>query len=591
MSEPSLEVDDPSNDNGNENENDPAYQASSTSEKSMFVEHETAFQRIDILTESNGGNWPTPEKMDSALTSLREILDKYLELPSLLDKYIESMVVKLTTGARNLMDDPSNIVSSAQQFWSSPLPRQFSALYALSKVRGRKRIQKFLPHQVEDVHVILSTLQGVHTLSRNENMASLDSASTGQPQLWESMFVLWNWMGMLSKVPFESSVVIDMKSIDDLVELAKEYLSEAGPTRDMASACLASWLSRPDLEKTHLEAFQVWSNKVLEEFLQDSKEVIRTMGVLQTLVTIIKVSSSDRDIMLRFIAPLRSTVMRIAETNPNNQLLRKYLVKWWTRTGVLYMPPRVAEWRYRRGRRSLKENLLRMRTNAPSTNGETAEVEVPKNRSPEEYELFLVPDQVEDALGEVITGLTDTSTVVRWSAAKGIGRVTERLPAICSDDVLDAILGLCQDRERDNDWHGACLAMAELARRGLLLPHRLDEVIPKIVEAIHVSGWRSVTLQLRPSSRFNLTLVFPLLVKKFDVPRRQTSVGAHVRDAACYTYWAIARAYSPEVLREFVSELSPALVTAFLFDREVNCRRAASAAFQEFVGRQGATVG
>ena len=63
-----------------------------------------------------------------------------------------------------------------------------------------------------------------------------------------------------------------------------------------------------------------------------------------------------------------------------------------------------------------------------------------------------------------------------------------------------------------------------------------------------------------------------------------------MRDAACYTYWAIARAYSPDVLKPFVGDISKSVILAFLYDREVNCRRAASAAFQELVGRQGATV-
>lgn len=72
--------------------------------------------------------------------------------------------------------------------------------------------------------------------------------------------------------------------------------------------------------------------------------------------------------------------------------------------------------------------------------------------------------------------------------------------------------------------------------------------------------------------------------------RGQSSVGAHVRDAACYTFWAFARAYAPAILKPYVPELSPSIVVASLFDREVNCRRAASAAFQECVGRQGADV-
>lgn len=65
-----------------------------------------------------------------------------------------------------------------------------------------------------------------------------------------------------------------------------------------------------------------------------------------------------------------------------------------------------------------------------------------------------------------------------------------------------------------------------------------------------------------------------------------------------YVCWSFARAYEPAVLAEHISvilvpppltlqALSVALVVAALFDREVNCRRAASAALQEHVGRQG----
>lgn len=62
-------------------------------------------------------------------------------------------------------------------------------------------------------------------------------------------------------------------------------------------------------------------------------------------------------------------------------------------------------------------------------------------------------------------------------------------------------------------------------------------------------------------------------------------MGANVRDSACYITWAFARAYDPEVLQPYVEELSKNLLITCLYDREVNCRRAASAAFQEHVGR------
>ena len=112
----------------------------------------------------------------------------------------------------------------------------------------------------------------------------------------------------------------------------------------------------------------------------------------------------------------------------------------------------------------------------------------------------------------------------------------------------------------DTAWHGGCLAVAELARRGLLLPERLPEVAPLVAAAL-----------------------------EYDVRRGPCSVGAHVRDAAAYVCWAVARAYSPEVLGGTVATLAPSLITLACYDREVNCRRAAAAAFQ--VGRGGRSGG
>ena len=54
----------------------------------------------------------------------------------------------------------------------------------------------------------------------------------------------------------------------------------------------------------------------------------------------------------------------------------------------------------------------------------------------------------------------------------GVGRVTSRLPKELADDVVDSLLQLFSLRETDGAWHGGCLALAELARRGLLLPQR-----------------------------------------------------------------------------------------------------------------------
>lgn len=167
-------------------------------------------------------------------------------------------------------------------------------------------------------------------------------------------------------------------------------------------------------------------------------------------------------------------------------------------------------------------------------------------------------DQLEEIIQMLLESLKDADTEVRWNAAKGLGRITQRLTKDFADQIVEMLLELFKETETDCSWHGGCLALAELCRRGLLLPERLEQVVPLLGKALY-----------------------------YDISFGNRSVGTNVRDSACYVMWSFARAYSPEIMKPYVHLLGNKLVNLALFDREVNCRRAAAATFQECVGRQG----
>jgi hypothetical protein len=78
---------------------------------------------------------------------------------------------------------------------------------------------------------------------------------------------------------------------------------------------------------------------------------------------------------------------------------------------------------------------------------------------------------------------------VRWSASKSIARISERLPKDFVDQVIDTITGLFSIHSvavasiydmpaiSESTWHGACFALAEMARRGLVPEPKLAELL------------------------------------------------------------------------------------------------------------------
>lgn len=172
-------------------------------------------------------------------------------------------------------------------------------------------------------------------------------------------------------------------------------------------------------------------------------------------------------------------------------------------------------------------------------------------------------DASQEALGvsvdALLTGLSDRDTVVRWSSAKGVARVASKLDASFVKQMMETLVEMMKaPLASETMWHGGCLALAEMTRRNLVVGSVVPDLVPVIQKGL-----------------------------VYDVRRGYSSVGTNVRDAASYVCWALARTQTKEDMSVAFRQLAPVLMASACYDREINCRRAAAAAFQECVGRLG----
>lgn len=499
----------------------------------------------------------------SSVHKIRSIMDKYQQQGELLEPYLESIVSPLMqiirTRTIELGFESDEILEIIKPICI--------IIYTLVTVCGYKAVIKFFPHQVSDLELAVSLLEKCHGAN---SVTSLRQESKGE---MEAKCVMLLWLSILVLVPFDiSSVDTSIASSNELGELelaplvlrilkfSKDYLSNAGPMRTMAGLVLSKLISRPDMPMA-FTSFIEWTHEVLSSGKDDFSSHFQLLGAVEALAAIFK--AGGRKGLMGVVSTVWTDVSLLEKsgTAAHSPLLRKYLVKLTQRIGLTCLPPRSPAWCYVGRTSSLGENVslnVSKRADQCSHDENIDSVKPEESANCLEDEAMDVPETVEEIIEMLLAGLRDTDTVVRWSAAKGIGRITSRLTSALSDEVLSSILELFSPGEGDGSWHGACLALAELARRGLLLPMSLPKVVPYVVKAL-----------------------------QYDIRRGPHSVGSHVRDAAAYVCWAFGRAYYHVDMRYVLEQLAPHLLTVACYDREVNCRRAAAAAFQENVGRQG----
>ncbi|KAJ3251477.1 hypothetical protein HK103_002381 [Boothiomyces macroporosus] len=479
------------------------------------------------------------------------ILDKYQERPQLLDKSLEEILSPIVEKCLHTVmkfEDSMEVSPEVDQEIRYLLPL-YKVVNHLSKVRGHKTIVKFLSHQVSQLEPTLDFLSYI-------------SSKLEYSKVWEMTFVTLLWVSLICRIPFDLKKIdsghiengVQVPLVERVVGLVKKYLVVPGKEYEGAYILAMRLLTRKDVSVTHLASFVKWQ----AEQIANSESTFELRGHLRCLSALFK--HGPRDILRSCVSGIMPHLELNSSIIRQNGLLRKYAAKLLQRIALCSLNVKIAVWRYQRGPRILAENL-------------TAAVIEPTKEEQQDEEDFEITDEVEDILGTLMSNLRDTDTIVRWTAAKGIGRICNRIPKEMADEVISSILEMMQedvyveDRDikrsnissaSDAVWQGCCLSLAELSRRGLLLPERLLEVVPWVLRAL-----------------------------MFEQRKGNHSLGSNVRDSACYVCWSFARAYEPSIIQPFALELAQTLLVVALTDREISVRRAASAAFQENAGRHG----
>lgn len=415
----------------------------------------------------------------------------------------------------------------------------FSCIYLITKVRGFKNVIRHFPHEVSDVEPVMRMISLENPLDKTN---------------WETKYILLLWLSVLVLIPldmqrFDALGAVEGKRplIQRVLEVIKTYLSINLVVSKYPASFLASkFLTRPEIVVPHFDEFITWCISNVKPVPDRCPESETITLQLMALYYIFKIGK--RDVIQtqgpRILKAIQTS--KLIESKDDNLL--KCIMKLVQRIGLSFLRTKVAPWRYQRGKRFIGE------MSGSLVGGDC--IDMAEDDVDEDNGCAF--EELEDVIDVLLTGLRSASTIIRWSAAKGLGRICNRLPKEMAVSVLECILQLFSQRENNSAWHAGCLTLAEMGRRGLILPGDLSRVFSVVKKAL-----------------------------VYDEYKGCCSVGSDVRDAACYVCWSFARAYDRETLKPFVNEMASSLIVTSLFDREVNCRRAAAAAFQENVGRQG----
>ncbi|KID79165.1 beta-tubulin cofactor d, partial [Metarhizium brunneum ARSEF 3297] len=508
-----------------------------------------------------------------------QVLDMYQELPQLLDPHLPKWIPLLAESYLEYSQMRRRIKKAADQS-GLLVPVDYAIcriLYSFCKVRGEKVIIRFLNAETRYLEVLLSAIEE----------AEEKSPTTGESQThgweWEQRYVVLLWLSHLLLAPFDLSTIstLDMEESAvapipgfewpenlpgitiRVIPLAIKYLSSPGKEKDAAKALLVRVAMRRDMQQLGvLDALVRWALASLRPRGENpAQSTYFYLGVLSFLAGVLQSSAETSD-MDKYLPSVFQCVHDIPLGN--NEVSKSIIKLALVRKMILKVI------------RSVIASLLR------------------QNR-----QSMANTEMTETAIGYLLDSVSDNDTPVRLSASKALSIITLKLDPGMASQVIEAVL---DSLNRNILWTKPVGGQAGKPTRNL--------------SAVNPLEWHGLMLTLshllyrRSPPAKQLSDIIHALLLGLSFEQRSTSggsVGANVRDAACFGIWALARRYTTQELlnvpttsvfaakahpdsSSILQVLGTELVVTASLDSAGNIRRGASAALQELIGRHPDTV-
>lgn len=422
-------------------------------------------------------------------------------------------------------------------------------------------------------------------------------ATSYGPMVWEERYIMLLWLSHLMLTPFPLVSISSKGPADDcpatvlqmplspetpaiarrIAQMCACHLSAASREREAARRLLVRLALRPDMRDCGLlESLIHWAVSVLQE--KDLfKSIYTYLGILSFLNGVI--ASAQNDIIAPFLLPF----FKLIQDTP-------------TQESAVF----VAIFSSALGRKLVIKLLRSITLQARQTDC---------SASPS-HPVTLLDTVLDDVIDQLLTFLADKDTPVRYAASKALSVIAAKLEPSLAAEIVGAVIG---SLDEDVFWEEVSIKGTNLQPN----PNHVNSTaLKRNLTAVNPLRWQGLILTLshliyrRSPPVEDLPGLLNALVIALSFEQRSsvgTSIGASVRDAACFGIWALARRYTSNELlavdastvyaaadinhaSSVLQVLSNEILLAATLDMSGNIRRGASAALQEMIGRHPDTI-